>query len=162
MAAQFIWIRQENFCCHTILFWEKDVRSAVLITGLSQDWGQEIRRYLWRLPSPASCSNQGQLQLVCDKNCCKLGGACSLPEHGHLPGRGDASSPLDAEWIFCLFAMKCSCPLYPYRLYKEISRGDWVKETNTKERKPESVRMDYFSQKSAVSQDLGILHSHDV
>lgn len=27
---------------------------------------------------------------------------------------------------------------------KEISRGDWVKETNTKERKPESVRIDFF------------------
>lgn len=48
---------------------------------------------------------------------------------------------------------------------KEISRGDWVKETNTKERKPESVRIDYFffpqkdfQEESAVSQDLGMLH----
>lgn len=129
-----------------MLSWEEGVRSAVLITGLlSQDRGQEkrVRRDLWRSPSPAPCSNQGQLQLVCDKNCHKLGGACSLPEHRCLPGRGDASSPWklnESSAFLQLSTHACSIRADS----TEILRGDWVKETNSEERKPESIRMDSF------------------
>lgn len=76
---------------------------SVLITDLlseHQDWEKQVRRDLWRSPGPAPCSNQGQLHLVCDKKCCKLGGACSLSEHRCLPGRAGTGSPLDDSSAF--------------------------------------------------------------
>lgn len=83
---------KRTFATIWILSWVKDLLSwSLACYHRNRARGNRLEEtfggHLAQPPAPAS---------ICDKNCCKLGGACSLPEHRCLLGRGDGSSRLDA------------------------------------------------------------------